>query len=65
VARSHEIYKSKLVLAGCKLYNKLLAYIKHVRGVQLFKTSLKELLLKGCYYLTEEYMNDNFNHSSI
>jgi hypothetical protein len=60
-----EICNSRPAIAGCKLYNKLPAHIKLIRDDQLFKRKLKELLLKGCYYSIEEYVNDDFSHNVI
>jgi hypothetical protein len=34
-----------------------------IRDGPLFKKKLKELLLKGCYYSVEGYINDDFTHT--
>jgi hypothetical protein len=62
LSHNFKIYNSRPVTAGCKLCNKLPAHTKQTRDDQLFKKRLKELLLKGCYYSTEEYIyiNDDF-----
>jgi hypothetical protein len=60
-----QIYNSRPVFAGFKLYNKLPAHIKGISDGWLFKKKLKELLIKGCYYSTDEFMNDDFCHTGI
>jgi hypothetical protein len=60
-----EIYNSRSVIRGCKLFNKLTAHIKQINHDQLFTNKMKELLLKRYYYSTEEYKNDDFYYTGI
>jgi hypothetical protein len=58
-----EIHNSRPTIAGGKFYNKLPAYIKQNKDNGLFKRNLKQLLINGCYYSDEEFMNDDFTHT--
>jgi hypothetical protein len=53
-----ELYNSKPSVAGCIFYNEL-PNIKQIRNNQ-FKKPLKDLLIKGCYHSTEDYLNEHF-----
>jgi hypothetical protein len=51
------IHNSRPTIAGGKFYNKLPAHIKQIKDNGLFKRKLKQLLINGCYYSVEEFMN--------
>ena len=55
-----EIYNSKPSVAGCTYYNKLPNNIKEIENINQFKKKLKELLIKGCYYTIDDYLNEDF-----
>jgi hypothetical protein len=48
-------------VAGCIYYNKLPNNIKQIQNISQFKKKLKELLIKGFYYTTEDYLNEDFS----
>jgi hypothetical protein len=54
------IHNSRPTIAGGNFYNKLPAYIKQIKDKSLFRRKLKQLLINGCYYYTEDFMNDDF-----
>jgi thioredoxin-related protein len=57
----HTIYNFiTLTVAGCIFCNKLPNNIKQINNNNQFKKELKELLIKGCYYLTDDYLNEGF-----
>jgi len=55
-----ELHCTKPTAVGCNYYNKISTFIKQYRNNCLFKKRLKELLIKECYYSTEECMNEVF-----
>jgi hypothetical protein len=55
-----EIYNSKPSVAGCIYYNKLPNNIKQIENINKFKKKLKDLLIKGCYYSIDDYLNEDF-----
>lgn len=55
-----ELHTSKPSVAGCIFYNKLPNSIKQIDNKNQFIKELKNLLINGCYYSTEDYMNDKF-----
>jgi hypothetical protein len=57
------IHNSRPNIAGGKFYNKLSAYIKQIKDNGLFKRMLKQLLINGCYYSVQEFMNDDFTQT--
>jgi hypothetical protein len=58
------IHNSRPTIAGCKFYNKLHAYIEQIKDNPLFKRKLKQLLINGCYYSIEDFINDDFTGTS-
>jgi hypothetical protein len=54
------IRNSRPINAGCKFYNKLTAYIKQIKDNPLFKKEIKQLLINGCHYSIEDFINDDF-----
>jgi hypothetical protein len=60
--RNLELYNSKPSIAGCIFYNKLPNNIKQIENKNWFKRELKKLLIKGCYYSIEDYMNEKFSN---
>jgi hypothetical protein len=55
-------HNSRSITEGGKFYNKLPAYIKQIKSKHLLERKLKQLLINGCYYSTEDFMNDNFTY---
>jgi hypothetical protein len=55
-----ELCNSKPSVAGCIFYNELPNNIKQIGNNNQFKKELKNLLIKGCYYSTEDYLNEEF-----
>jgi hypothetical protein len=55
-----ELYTSKPSVAGCIFYNKLPNSIKQIDNKNRFIRELKNLLINGCYYSIDDYMNDKF-----
>jgi hypothetical protein len=41
-------------------HNKLPNNIKQIENINQFKKKLKELLIKGCYYSIDDYLNKCF-----
>jgi hypothetical protein len=56
-----ELYNSKPSVAGCIFYNKLPNNIKQITNNNQFARELKKLLIKGCYYSMQEYLNEEFS----
>jgi hypothetical protein len=56
-----ELYNSKPSLAGCIFYNKLPNNIKQIENNNQFARELKKLLIKGCYYSIQDYLNEEFS----
>jgi hypothetical protein len=54
-----ELQNSKPSVPGCTLYNRLFNNVKQI-GNNQFKKELKNLLIKGCYYSTEDCLNEEF-----
>jgi hypothetical protein len=52
-----ELYNSKASVAGCIFYNNLPNNMKQVTNNNQFARELKKLLIKGCYYSIQEYLN--------
>jgi hypothetical protein len=55
-----ELYTSKPSVAGFIFYNKLENNIKQIDIKNQFIRELKNLLVNGCYYSIDNYMNDTF-----
>jgi hypothetical protein len=55
-------YSSKPSVAGCIFYNKLPNNIKQIENKNQFTRELKKLLIKGCYYSIEDYLNEEFSN---
>jgi hypothetical protein len=55
-----ELNNSTPLIAGCIFYNNLSNNIKRTENNKRFKKELKGLLIKGCYYSTEHYINEEF-----
>jgi hypothetical protein len=55
-----ELYTSKPSVVGCIFHNKLPNSIKQIDNKNQFIRELKNLLINGWYYSTEDYMNDKF-----
>jgi hypothetical protein len=55
-----EIYNSKPSAAGYIYYSKLPNNIQQIENINQFKKKLKELLIKGCYYTIDDYLNEDF-----
>jgi hypothetical protein len=55
-----KLYNSKPSVAGCIFHIKLPNNRKKIGYYNQFKKELKGLLTKGCYYSTEEYLNEKF-----
>jgi hypothetical protein len=60
-AHNLELYESKPSVTGCIFYNKL-PNIKQIENKNQFTRELKKLLIKGCYYSTEDYFNEEFSN---
>jgi hypothetical protein len=58
-----ELYNSKPSVAGCIFYNKLPNNIKQIEDKNKFTRELKKLLIKGCYYSVEDYLNEEFSNT--
>jgi hypothetical protein len=58
-----ELYNSKPSVAGCIFYNKLPNNIKQIENKNQFTWELKKLVIEGCYYLTEDYLNEEFSNT--
>jgi hypothetical protein len=56
-----ELYNSKPSVAGCIFCNKLPNNIKQIEKNNQFARELKKLLIKGCYYLIQDYLNNEFS----
>jgi hypothetical protein len=56
-----ELYNSKPSVAGCIFYNKLSNNIKQIENNNQFARELKKLLIKGCYYSIQDYLNEEFS----
>jgi hypothetical protein len=56
-----ELYNSKPSVAGCVFYNKLPNNIKQIENNNQFARELKKLLIKGCYYSIQDYLNEKFS----
>jgi hypothetical protein len=56
-----ELYNIKSTAAGHDCYNKRLTYIKQITNDCIFERKLKELVIEGCYYSAEEYVNNNYH----
>jgi hypothetical protein len=54
-----ELHSSKPSEAGCIFYNKF-ANTKQIVNKNQFKKELKDLHIKGCYYLIANYLNEEF-----
>jgi hypothetical protein len=54
-----ELYNSKPSVAGCIFYNKLPNNVKQIENNNHFARELKTLLIKGCYYSIQDYLNEN------
>jgi hypothetical protein len=46
------------LVAGCIFYNKLPNNIKQIKNNNQFARELKKLLIKGCYYSIQGYLNE-------
>jgi hypothetical protein len=55
-----ELYTRKRSVAGGIFYNKLPNSIKQIENKNLFIRELKNLLINGCYYSIDDFMNDKF-----
>jgi hypothetical protein len=55
-----ERYTSKPSVVGCIFYNKLPNSIKQIDNKNQFIRELKNLLINGCHYSIDNYMNDKF-----
>jgi hypothetical protein len=55
-----ELYNNKPSVAACIFYNKLPSNIKQIENKNHFERELKKLLIKGCYYSIEDYLNEEF-----
>jgi hypothetical protein len=53
-----ELYNNKPSIASCTLYNELRNIKKQAGNNSQFQNELKYVLIKGCYYSTEEYLNE-------
>jgi hypothetical protein len=56
-----ELYSSKPPVAGCIFYKKLPNNIKQIENNNEFARELKKLLIKGCYYSIQDYLNEEFS----
>jgi hypothetical protein len=56
-----ELYNSKPSVASCIFYNKLPNNIKQIENNNQFARELKKLLIKGCYYSIQDYLNEEFS----
>jgi hypothetical protein len=54
-----ELYNSKPSVALCIFYNNLYNNIKQIENQ--FARELKKLLIKGCYYSIQGYLNEEFS----
>jgi hypothetical protein len=57
-----ELYNSKPSVAGCIFYNQLPNNIKQTENKNQFTGELKKLLIMGCYYSIEDYLNEEFSN---
>jgi hypothetical protein len=48
-------------MACCIFYNKLPKNIKQIENNNQFARELKKLLIKGCYYSIQDYLNEEFS----
>jgi hypothetical protein len=55
-----ELYSSKPAVAGCIFYNELPNNIQQIYNNNQFRKELEDLLIKGCYYSIDEYLNEEF-----
>jgi hypothetical protein len=58
-----ELYNSKPSVAGCIFYEKLPNNTKQIENYIQFTRELKKLLIKGCYYSIEDYLNEEFSNN--
>jgi hypothetical protein len=56
-----ELYNSKPSVAGCIFYKKLPNNMKQIENNTQFARELKKLLIKGCYYSIQDYLNEEFS----
>jgi hypothetical protein len=56
-----EFYNSKPSVAGCIFYNILPINIKQIENNNRFARKLNKLLIKGCYYSIQDYLNEEFS----
>jgi hypothetical protein len=56
-----ELYNSKPSVAGCIFYNKWPNNIKQIKNNNQFVRELRKLLIEGCYYSIQEYLNEEFS----
>jgi type IV secretory pathway VirB4 component len=61
-AHNLELYNSKPSVAGCIFYNKLPNNIKQIENKKPVYKGIEKLLIKGCYYLTEDHLNEEFSN---
>lgn len=59
MACKRKVCNSKTLGVGCIFYSKLPNDIKQV-GNNQFKNGLKDLIIKECYYSTEDYLKEEF-----
>jgi hypothetical protein len=52
---------SKPLVTGCIFYNRLPNNIKQITNNDQFARELKKLLIKGCYYSIQDYLNEEFS----
>jgi hypothetical protein len=57
-----EIYSSKPSVAGRLFFNKLPNKVKQIENKNQFTRELKKLLIKGCYYSVEDFLNEKFSN---
>jgi hypothetical protein len=50
-----------LISLGTFFYNKLPNNIKQITNNNQLARELKKLLIKGCYYSIQEYLNEEFS----
>jgi hypothetical protein len=55
-----ELYKNTPSVAGCIFCNKLPNNIKQTGNKNQLKKESKDLLIMGCYYSIEDYLNEEF-----
>jgi hypothetical protein len=55
-----ELYTRKPPVAGGIFYNKLPNSIKQIENKNQFIRELTNLLINGCYYSSDDFMNDKF-----